>query len=117
MIKKNILPRGVRLNTDGPSTLMNTLAETYAPLGSVSIKRIQLPAFDKNRIVDEHDFMVFDQPCNYDIILGGDFLQKIGMNLNYQDLPIERLGNTASIYSLSAHLMVVAKLRLADIRC
>ena len=74
MVKRNILPRRVRLNTDGPRTLMNTLAGTYAPLGSVSIKGMQLSAFDKNRIINTHDFMVFDRPCNYEIILGGGFL-------------------------------------------
>ena len=38
MVKKNILPKGVRLDTDGPRTLMNTLAGAYAPLGLLSIK-------------------------------------------------------------------------------
>ena len=31
MVKKNILPKGVRLDTDGPRTLMNTLAGTMLP--------------------------------------------------------------------------------------
>ena len=80
---------------------MNTLASTYALLGSVDIKGMRLPAFDKNRIIAEHNFMVFDQQCNYDVILGGDFLRKIGMNLHYNDLTIEWLGNTAPIDSLN----------------
>ena len=62
---------------------------------------MRLPAFDKNRIIAEHDFMVFDQQCSYDIILGGDFLRKIGMNLHYNDLTIEWLGNTAPMDSLN----------------
>ena len=99
--KKNVLPKGVRLDANGPTTLMNTLAGPYAPLGSVYIKGIRLPAFDKNRIIDEHNFMVFDQPCNYYIILGRDFLRKIGMNLNYKDLSIEWLVNTAPMDSLN----------------
>ena len=106
MVKKNILPRGVRLDTNGPRILMNTLAGTYALLGSVSIKGMRLSAFDKHRIIGEHDFMVFDQPCNYDIILGGDFLRKIGMNLNYKDLSIEWLGNTAPMDSLNTPQMI-----------
>ena len=56
---------------------VNTLAGTYAPLGSDEIKGMRLPAFDKNRIIAEHDFMVFDQQCSYDITLGGDFLRKL----------------------------------------
>ena len=86
MVKKNILPKGVRLDANGPRPLINTLAGTYTPLGSVSIKGLCLPAFDKNRIIDEHNVMVIDQPCNYDMILGGDFLRKIGMNLNYKEI-------------------------------
>ena len=35
------------------------------------------------------------------MILGGDFLQKIGMNLHYDDLTIEWLGNTAPMDSLN----------------
>ena len=73
MIKRNILPRGTRLTQSNSRMLMNTLAGTYAPLGSVEIKGMQLPAFDKNRIIDNHHFIVVDQPCIYDIIHGGDY--------------------------------------------
>ena len=73
---------------DGHRILMNTLAGAYAPLGSVSMKGMRLSAFDTNRIIDEQNFMVFDKPCNYDIILGGYFLRKIGMNLNYIQRPV-----------------------------
>ena len=85
---------------------MNTLAGTYAPLGSVSIKGMQLSAFDKNRIINTHDFMVFDRPCNYEIILGGGFLWKIGMNLNYKGLSIKWLGNKSPMDSLNTPQMV-----------
>ena len=62
---------------------------------------MQLPAFDKNIIITEHDFMVFDQQCSYDIIIGGGFLRKIGMNLRYNDSTIEWLGNTAPMDRLN----------------
>ena len=68
---------------------------------------MRLPAFDKNRIIDKHNFMVFDQPCNYDIILGGDFLRKIGTKLNYADLSIDWLGNTAPMDSLNTPQMIL----------
>ena len=54
---------------------------------------IRLPAFDKHRVIEDHEFYVFDSECRYDIILGGDFLEKIGMNLLYKTLEIEWLGN------------------------
>ena len=91
MIKRNILPRGTRLTQSNSRMLMNTLAGTYAPLGSVEIKGMQLPAFDKIRIIDNSNFMVFEQPRNYDVILGGDFLRKIRVSLHYKDLTIEWL--------------------------
>ena len=43
--------------------------------------------------------MGFDQQCNYDIILGDNFLQKNGMDLNYDALTIEWLENTAPMDS------------------
>ena len=36
---------------------------------------------------------MFESDCHYDVILGGDFLEKIGMNLLYETLEIEWLGN------------------------
>ena len=80
-------------------TMMNTWAGVYAPLGTVSMEDIRLPAFDKNRIVDNHEFGVFEQECRYDILLGGDFLAKVGMNLDYKNLEVEWLGNTILIES------------------
>ena len=101
MTKKSVLPKGIRLTQSNSRMLMNTLADTYAPLGSVEITGMRLPAFDKNIIIAEHDFLVFDQQCSYDIILGGDFLRKIKMNLHYDDLTIEWLGNAAPMDSLN----------------
>ncbi len=45
--------------------------------------------FDKNHVVKGHDFEVFEGDCAYDIILGGDLLAKVGMNLKYDDLTVE----------------------------
>ena len=48
----------------------------------------------KNRVIKGHGFEVFEGDCTYNIILGGDFLAKIGMNLKYKNLTVEWLGNT-----------------------
>ena len=72
---------------------MRTLAGTYSPIGMVRMKGIRLPVFDKHRVIEEHEFHVFESDCRYDVILGGDFLEKIGMNLLYETLEIEWLGN------------------------
>ena len=49
----------------------------------VKLKDIVLPKFNSNLIVDKHTAMVFDTPCNYDIILGWDFIQGLGITIDY----------------------------------
>ena len=72
MVHKRILPTGARINQD-KKQVFHTLAGAYASLGNVGMGGIGLPAFDKNRIIDHHDFEVFDADCNYDVILGANF--------------------------------------------
>ena len=72
------------------------------------MKGMRLPAFDKNRTTDSHEFLIFDSAYNYDIILGGDFLKKIGMNLNYADLVIDCLGNKVPIQTMNTPSLVAA---------
>ena len=82
---------------------MNTLAGTYAPLSTVTMEGlVRLSSFDKNRIKDNHEFLVFEADCGYDVIviLGGDFLTKVGMSLNYKELIVEWLGNVIPVESL-----------------
>ena len=78
---------------------MNAFAWTYAPLGKETIEGLRLLSFGKNRIiVDNHEFLLFEADCRYDVILGGDFLAKVGMNLDYKELEVEWLGNAIPIY-------------------
>ena len=49
MIKKSVLPKGIRLTQSNNRMLMNTLVGTYAPLGSVEIKGMILRTFDKKQ--------------------------------------------------------------------
>ena len=53
MCHRHILPKGVRITQDSERTMMNTLAGACAPLGSVNMRGMILPAFDKNRIIDQ----------------------------------------------------------------
>lgn len=100
MIHRRVLPQGARID-QGEVKMFNTLAGAYASKGSVRLEGMRLPAFDKNRVIADHSFEVFDADCNYDIILGGDFLTKIGMNLQYKDLTIEWYGNVVPMETLS----------------
>ena len=48
------------------------------------MRDVRLPEFDKNRRISQQRCLVFDNDkCNYDIILGTNFLQKVGITLDY----------------------------------
>ena len=42
----------------------------------------------KNRLVYNHESLVFEQECRYDMILGVDLLAKVGMNFDYKTLEV-----------------------------
>jgi hypothetical protein len=46
------------------------------------MRDIRLPEFDKNRRVTQQKCLVYDK-CNYDLILGTNFLKKVGITLDY----------------------------------
>ena len=101
MCHKRVMPKGICIDQPKTKSLMRTLAGTYVPLGTIRMKGMRLPAFDKHRVIAEHQFHVFDSDCRYDVILGGDFLKKIGMNLLYQSMEIEWLGNTLPMETIT----------------
>ena len=39
--------------------------------------------------IQEHKVLVFDTPCQYNIIFGSDFLTKVGMKINYDESVVE----------------------------
>jgi hypothetical protein len=49
----------------------------------VVMRKIRLPEFDKNRVVEEQKALVFDGQCKYDVIFGADFLSKAGIDIKY----------------------------------
>ena len=52
-------------------------------------------------MIENHEFHVFESDCRYDVILGGDFLEKIGMNLLYETLEVEWLGNVMPMETIN----------------
>ena len=53
MIHKRVLPGGARVDQSGKQ-MFNTLAGAYASQGSVGLRGMRLPAFDKNRVIAQH---------------------------------------------------------------
>ena len=43
-----------------------------------------LPEFDKSRRIDGLQAFVFEAPCQYDMIIGRDFLAKTGIKLDFK---------------------------------
>ena len=72
MLNEKSLPPGVTVTPAAPTT-MNTLAGHMTRKGTVIVKGMRLPEFKRNRIVEEHEFMTFNAPCKYDMILGADY--------------------------------------------
>ena len=108
MCHRRVLPKGARIDQPQERKLMRTLAGTYCPQGTVRMDGIKLPAFDTHRVINEHEFHVFESDCRYDVILGSDFLEKIGMNLLYQTLEIEWLGNIMPMETINKPDQVAA---------
>jgi hypothetical protein len=57
------------------------------------MRKIRLPKFDKNRVVEEQKALVFDGQCKYDVIFGADFLSKTGIDIKYSSGIIEWFNN------------------------
>ncbi len=57
------------------------------------MRKIRLPKFDKNRVVEEQQALVFDGQCKYDVIFGSDFLSKTGIDIKYSLGIIEWFNN------------------------
>ena len=53
MIKRSVLPRGVKPRKLIASKVMKTLAGTLAATETVTLRDIRLPEFDKNRRIEE----------------------------------------------------------------
>ena len=108
LIHRRVVPVGLQFKSTCKQ-MFNTLAGAYASLGTVDVEGMRLPAFDKNRIINSHDFEVFDADCKYDVILGADFLSRIGMNLIYENLTIEWLGNIIPMETLDKNTSAMSQ--------
>ena len=94
MINRSALPRGVNPMALDKKARMVTLAGTYESGGEVMLKGLRLPEFDKSRNIEEQRALVFNAPCRYDVILGNDFINKVGIDIKGSNATVEWLGNS-----------------------
>ncbi len=72
------------------------------------MKEITLPEFDMNKTIDGQGAFVFTGECNYDIILGRDFLVNTGIDIRVADSKIKRMNITVDMKeNVNAHQKVV----------
>jgi hypothetical protein len=84
MIKRSALPKGINTKLLGDTKLVRTLAGCLKTQEVITMQDIRLPSFDKNRRINKQKVLVFDNSnIKYNIILGTNFLFKIGIRLNY----------------------------------
>jgi hypothetical protein len=85
LIHSKCLPKGATpvVLKDGP-TKLKTIAGDFVSTQSTYLKDLVLPEFDKTGQVEGIVAFIFDAPCNYDVILGRDFLRKAGIDLSFK---------------------------------
>jgi hypothetical protein len=83
LMKRSCLPKNCQTKPLESSRKVSTLAGKLQVKEVVTMRDIRLPEFDKNRRIDSHKCLVHDNDaCNYDIILGTQFLSKTGIKLD-----------------------------------
>jgi hypothetical protein len=74
--------------------MVNTLAGSYQSSAMVVMCNLRLPELDKNRNIDQQKALIFEsETCEYDVILGADFLTKTGIDVKYSTGTIQWFEN------------------------
>ena len=66
------------------TTNFQTVAGLLASNRQVFLSDIKFPEFDKTKRISGATAHVFDSECKYDMIIGRDFLHKIGLNICFE---------------------------------
>eukprot|EP00957_Ditylum_brightwellii_P092839 7068192-Ditylum_brightwellii.AAC.1 len=78
-----LLPNVCARSSKGREELQ-TLMGVFMVQREVMLTDIFLPEFDKTKSVDSIKAIVFNSPCNYNMIVGQDFLESAGITLNFK---------------------------------
>ena len=82
--QKSALPYNLILKELSTLQDVKTLADRQTAHQVITLRDIHLPEFDKNRGISQQKALVFHHDdCKSDIILGTNFLSKVGIKLNY----------------------------------
>ena len=80
-----LLPGATPSLLPGGKTNFQTTAGLFSATGQVFLDQIILPEFDKTKRISGNSAYVFNSPCKYDMIVGRDILNKIGLTLCFAE--------------------------------
>ena len=84
LINRSALPKGIIPKELSNKKSFRTLAGKLSASQMVTLRDVRLPEFDKNRHIEQQRALIFDNDkCKYDLILGTNFLSKVGIKLDY----------------------------------
>ena len=66
-----------------------TLAGTFTSSQEVQFEQVMLPEFFKTRKLDHVNVKIFDTQCRYDMILGRNLLNDLGLILDFKNKSME----------------------------
>ena len=87
-ISRKQLPSTIRTNKI-PAITNQTLAGNFTSNESIILKHVLLPEFHRTRRLDTLQAKIFDQSCRYDMILGRDLMNDLGIVLNFESKSME----------------------------
>ena len=84
-IARDALPQGINSTTTVPYS-GSTMAGTFSSNQQVRLDGIAFPEFYKHRRLPTMACRVMNVPCHYDIIIGRDVLEQIGIIVNFNEM-------------------------------
>ena len=95
LLNERALPRGATPHVAERKQLTTTASGTFDTSRTVHLTDIRLPEFSNGRRLEGMVCRLFNSPtCQYDIILGRDFLRYAGIECSYIENSITWLGRT-----------------------
>ena len=82
-ISRAKLPQNIQGKTVAEIT-SQTLAGTFTSNQEIQLEQVMLPEFFKTRKIDYVQAKIFTTPCRYDMILGRDLLNDLGIILDFK---------------------------------
>ena len=87
-ISRKKLPPTIHTNKI-PGVTNHTLAGSFTADESIILRNVLLPEFHRTRRLDTLHAKIFDQACRYDMILGRDLMNDLGIVLNFDSKSME----------------------------